>query len=296
MAVVGKYIKESDVDNWTTDTTQIEMQEIIDRVEENVEKITRDIFYPKTFHIFLDGNGKKQLFPFLNSRILSINKMSISDVEISTEDFTGDDILGSSGDYTITIIKDGITEDYYKNDYLGIYDVSEAINYYWGARIINNTATSSGGTSIFTIEQVLPMTLSTGGDTISLITNWDWNENSIYRSKRGVSHEPGELMELWEFYLNGHFPKGDRNVEVWGSMGHYTCPKQIKETCVILAKAENNSSLYSRQGFGIKSETLGDYSYSRFSASEGGKSLTGISEADQLLKNYIRKKLTLGAV
>ncbi|GAH31285.1 unnamed protein product, partial [marine sediment metagenome] len=37
--------------------TLADRQAVIDRVEAQVERITKDYFYPKTFYDFLDGNG-----------------------------------------------------------------------------------------------------------------------------------------------------------------------------------------------------------------------------------------------
>jgi len=286
---VGNYISTGDIDNFSTGNTSAQNNAIIDRVEETVDRITGDYFYPKTFHLFLDGNGKSQIFPKFKSKILSINEMAISEVGVSTIDFTSTGSEGSSGAYTVTLTKTGVTEDYYENDYLGIYDSSESVDYYWGSRITTNTATSSG-VSVFTIEQPLPMTLTTG-DTVSIIYNWDWNENSVYRSKPITISEPSVLNEPSSFYWDGKFPKGSRNIEIKGSYGWYECPEQIKQACIILTEYENDNTLYSRQGYGMKSEKLGDYSYSKF---DKKKFLTGVIEADELLDRYIRQKPILG--
>ena len=99
MSVIGKYISPNDINNWSADTTQTEMQEIIDMVEQTVERITGDFFYVKTFHKFLDGNRKVQMFPQFSSKILSINKMVVSEIEVTKTNFTGATISGSSGSY-----------------------------------------------------------------------------------------------------------------------------------------------------------------------------------------------------
>lgn len=297
MGVEGNYIKQNDVDNWVTDITQTEMQETIDRVEEIVEEVTGDIFYPKTFHLFLDGNGKNRIFPFLKSDILSINKIVISDLDISTVDYTGSKISGTSGAKTValTSTSTALTADYYENDYIGIYDTSESTDYYWGSRIISHTSSTVGGTATFTIEKALPMTLTTG-DTVSILYNWDFDKNSIWRSTEASTHEPNTLMKPVELMvLEGYFPRGNRNIEVWGVKGWYECPKSVKRAAVLLAKHENDETLYTSFKDGIKSEKLGDYSYSRFDESQkSGKTLVGISEVDRLLKLYVKKKAILG--
>jgi hypothetical protein len=293
MSVTGKYITQNDVDNWKNDTTQEEMQEIIDMVEQTIERITGDFFYIKTFHKFYDGNGKKAILPLMNSKILSINKLSISDSEIDTTDITATNSSGSSGSLTINLTQSDITADYYKNNYLGLYDDSETENYYWATRIISNTATSSGVVE-YTLANALPTTVATG-DVVSLITNWDWDSDSIFRDRPITLSEPGVDPEPWEFGHYSTFPYGARNIEVWGTMGHRSCPLNIKKSCIILCKAENDETLYSRQGYGMKSERLGDYAYIRDSSQKSNKTLTGIAEADQKLKSYIRRKPKLGA-
>lgn len=292
MTIEGKYISEYDVDNWADDTTQTEMQEIIDRIEETIEDITEDIFYVKTFHEFLDGNGKDQIFPLFPYKILSVNKIAVSDIDIDTLDFTSTNISGSSGESTVTLTQSGISANYYQNDYIGIYDNS-ATEHYWGSRIVSHTATSSGDV-IYTLADALPMTLE-AVDTASVIYNWDWNSISIYRNPILTHHEPGDLMEPYEFFTNDIFAKGKRNIEVWGSYGKRICPKQIKQAAIILARYENDDTLYSSYGVGMKSEKLGDYTYSRFSDLQKNENkLTGISEADKLLSRYINRRPKLG--
>ncbi|GAG82404.1 unnamed protein product, partial [marine sediment metagenome] len=76
--------------------TLADRQAVIDRAEAQVERITKDYFYPKTFYDFLDGNGKDRLFLPIRQKILSINYMAISKVGVSTIDKTGMDIMSAS--------------------------------------------------------------------------------------------------------------------------------------------------------------------------------------------------------
>ncbi|MBA7556845.1 hypothetical protein ES705_49568 [subsurface metagenome] len=99
-------------------------------------------------------------------------------------------------------------------------------------------------------------------------------------------------MEPAEFFIGNYFPKGVRNVEVKGTIGHYSCPQAIIDACIILTRHENNSTLYTSYGE-FKSEKLGDYSYTR---DDGRKYLTGISEADLKIKPYINRRIVLGVI
>ncbi|GAI66090.1 unnamed protein product, partial [marine sediment metagenome] len=245
--------------------TLADRQAVIDRVEAQVERITKDYFYPKTFYDFLDGNGRDRLFLSIRQKILSINYMAISQVEVSTIDKTGTDIEGAQGEYTVTLII-STTANYYKGNYLGIKDISERVNNLWGSRILGNTVTDENGKSVFTLEQPLKMTLVTTpaeeADVVSIITNWGYDDDCIYRSPLGITHEPGTLMEPSEFFLNGCFPKGQRNIEIKGTIGHYSCPQAIKNACIILARDENDPTLYEHYEF--EKESMGRvYSYDR---------------------------------
>jgi len=279
----GKYITEDDIDNWPAESTAAERQVVIDEVEARVEKITKDYFYPKTFDIFLDGNDKNRLFLPIRQNILSINYMAIAEFEISTIDKTGSDITGSVGEYTITL-KISATADYYKNNYLGIKDDSKKTDNLWGCKILGNTATDIEGKSIFSLEQSLPVTLE-AADIVSIITNWDFDEDCIYRGKRVISSEPGVLKEPAEFFLDGRFPRGEGDVEIKGTIGYYVCPQAIKKACIVLARDENDPTLYEKYEF--ESESMGSvYSYSR----GGEEYLSGIIECDRYLKRYVNRK------
>jgi len=441
---MGNYIHEDDVDNWPDEYGDPEQQAVIDEVEAQVERITKDYFHPKTFHEFLDGNGRDRLFLPIRQKILSINYMAISEIEIPTIDKTGTDITSASlfvgdnvadnkaftinigdwdaltggvlssteggqtgnggkylvgatpstnllkldgklgtiltnlevgkkyritiyakkgaswnggkvtikcdgqskdlpdlttefvqtvfdftatgidatitidcasaptggneepadelwidtlefvqytgvaGGYTVTLTI-SVNADYYKNNYLGIKDDSERVNNLWGSRILGNTATDESGKSIFTLEQPLKATL-VEADVVSIITNWDYDDDCIYRNPLGITHEPGSLMEPSEFYLNGYFPKGQRNIEIKGTIGHYSCPQAIKNACIILARDENDPTLYEHYEF--EKESMGRvYSYDR-----GGELyLSGIIECDRYLKRYVNRNPILVA-
>jgi len=266
--------------------TLADRQAVIDEVEAQVERITKDYFYPKAFHEFLDGNGKDRLFLSIRQKILSINYMIISQVKVSTIDKTGTDIAGTQGEYTVTLTI-STTADYYKNNYLGINYASERIDNLWGSRILGNTATDENGKSIFTLEQPLKTTL-VEADIVSIITNWNYDDDCIYRSAKSTLHEPGTLMEPIEFLIDSYFPKGHGNVEIKGTIGHYSCPEAIKNACIILARDECDPTLYEHYEF--EKESMGRvYSYDRGEA----EYLSGIIECDRYLRRYINRRPVL---
>ena len=194
MPAAGNYVSESDVDNWPTGYTETQKQEVIDRVEEIVERATGDYFYAKDLDVKLNGNGKGRIFPSLRQDILSVTNLYVNDIEIPS-------------------------------------------------------------------------------------TEWSYDKDSVFVSLD--AEEVGELEVL--------FPVGNNNVRIVGTLGWSECPVSIKKACVILCRADNDPTLYTKYYKGT--EKLGDFSYST-----AEKPLAGIREADVLIRPYVRKKPMIGVV
>lgn len=90
---------------------------------------------------------------------------------------------------------------------------------------------------------------------------------------------------------SGLFPRGLGNVHIVGVYGWAVCPEAITQAAIILARYENDPTLYTSSA--LKSESIGPYSYTRLG---NQPSSTGIQEADILLKNYIRRKPMIAMV
>ena len=123
-------------------------------------------------------------------------------------------------------------------------------------------------------------------DDVALDTTmYSHDDNSIYLESTditgiGMSHLISSVYSL--------FPEGLGNIHVKGHYGWAAAPVTIKRICVILAKYENDPTLYNSIIEG--SESLGSYSYSF-----RGKSYTGVYEADRLIKQFISGKPLLQA-
>ncbi|GAH68088.1 unnamed protein product, partial [marine sediment metagenome] len=92
----------------------------------------------------------------------------------------------------------------------------------------------------------------------------------------------------------GIFPRGYNNIWVKGMMGEsIVIPEAIKQAAVILARWENDPTLYTYTGL-KKSEKIGDYSYTNLATTEADV-LTGIAEADFYLRLYVKRKPVLMA-
>ena len=278
----------STVDNWPSGLTPSQKEERILKAERFVEGLAKDYFYPKNFTLIMDGNGKSRLYVPVKPRILSINQLSINAEYKSTIDLTGsNNIEGTKGDYTIKLhINTSLNA--FRDNYIGIYDYSKSEDRYWGCRIISNTLTDGTGKSVFTLEEAVPETL-VNEDTVSIITNWRHDEDSVFSTLEGGIREPGVLVEPISLYAEDKmFVKGENNIRITGSYGYYNCPQAIRDACVILVQYEIEPERYETYFF--KSENLsGAYSYDRGNE----KMLSGIIEVDQLLRNYINKRLVL---
>lgn len=130
---------------------------------------------------------------------------------------------------------------------------------------------------------------------IELPPSWyDHDKSSIYlapcQSGYGESGFPwAELhYRLGEAADEGIFPRGYNNVWVQGRHGEGELPEAIKQAATILAKWENDPTLYTY--FGLKkSERIGDYSYTSVTTDEADV-LTGVMEADMFLRLYVKRK------
>ena len=91
------YISISDIDNWPDGMSDSEKQEVIDGIEQSVERITKDYFYAKAFDTKLNGNGKNRIYLSVEQEILSVTKVYINEVELTdTEwDYDEDSVFGS---------------------------------------------------------------------------------------------------------------------------------------------------------------------------------------------------------
>ena len=129
---------------------------------------------------------------------------------------------------------------------------------------------------------------------IEMPTSWyTWDKNSVFldpcTSGSGGAFDPELMYTLASVYEAGIFPRGYDNIWIQGTYGDEgAVPEAIKQAAIILAKWENDPTLYTNISY-KKSEKIGDYSYTNLAGSES-EILTGIVEADQFLRLYIKRK------
>ena len=109
------------------------------------------------------------------------------------------------------------------------------------------------------------------------------DKNSVYANPSAYDIIDPEIV-------NGIlFTKGMNNIRITCIIGHTTCPGAIKQAAIVLVRADNDSTLYSRYSMN-ESESVEGFSFKR-----PKRFLTGIHECDRLILPWIRKKLIIGA-
>jgi len=283
VSVEGNYITENDIDNFPSAYTEAQKLAAIQRVETLIEQLTKDYFYIKSFSVTLNGNGKNQLFLGLIPDILSVTEVKLSEVALGTGLFSYDES---------SIFRAALATAQCK----AVEDVTLS-----GTDPVQIDLTSHGFITGETVRLVsmTGITPSLNGEygltkvdenTFTLNSTDSSDYSGTFSSGTACFATLAELHYLTDETCDGVFPKGTKNVKITGTYGWSSCPAGIKQAAVILCRHENDETLYTAYS-DLDSERLGDYSYSRKE-----KYLTGILEADRLLKNYIRKKPILGAV
>jgi len=131
---------------------------------------------------------------------------------------------------------------------------------------------------------------------IALDSSWyTFDINAVYldpESATGGIDDPELLLRLK--YKKGIFSKGINNIKITGTYGWVadTCPASIEKATVILCRFENDETLYTSYDDVIE-DKLADATYKR---EFNKRFLTGIHEADKLIRNYIRNKPLMAAV
>ena len=284
MAAEGNYVKAVDIDNWGDAgiTEDADKQTVIDRIEEFIEKITHDYFYAKSFLISLDGNDKSRISLGLIPDILSISSVKINDITLAANFYAYDKntifrIIATTGQCKSI---DGITLT--------------------GSDPVSLEITAHGFISGERIRLISVVGITPSLDGEYVVTKLDANNltlNGTDSSDYTGTFESGTacFASLAEFHYQslttkGLFPSGMENIAVTGTYGWSSCPHQIKQACVILCQYENDPTLYTKYGF--KSEKVGDWAYDRGDE----KYLTGVLQADRLVRPYIRRKPMIGVV
>jgi len=370
--VCGHYLCAGHIDNWPSGITAEEQQEIIDKVEQIIDKVTETKWGGEAFDIKLNGNNKNRLFIPLHTDILTVTNVFINCVELDSSWWTydinsvfldpciGDSMWGTNairdGDFFNWKVAAPTTDLYYWKEIVvgsatinrdtaqvqvGNYCVRMDIpspatqagieqnfsllrnrNYRLAFKYMNsalakhaefmlrnsdrNESLKADGTWIAGLPFYVKLPNVVTWTDYSLdftshpdfanyklyLGNWSAAGSSIYFD--GVGILTAGIAAIAADITEGIFPRGFNNIQVIGTMGEsIAVPEAIKQAAVILAKWENDPTLYTYMGL-KKSEKIGDYSYTNLATSEGDI-LTGIMEADTFLRLYVKRKAILMA-
>jgi hypothetical protein len=121
-------------------------------------------------------------------------------------------------------------------------------------------------------------------------TWWTYDINSVYLDPEAATGDDYPELLLRLKYKTRLFPRGQGNIKVTGTYGWSSCPVAIKRATIILCRFENDETLYTEYD-DLASDKLGDMTQTR---GADKKFLTGVQEADRLIRNYIRKRPMMG--
>ena len=260
-------------------------QEVIDRVEQLIEKITKDYFYIKPFAIYRNGNGKDKLFlDLIPHIIINTSQLRLTDLVMAQNSTT---LTSATGGFIAGMVGEKIYISSGTNFVVGWYTIAGYTD--TNTVTLSKTAATAGAGSagVGAMGGIVQIKLS----GIELSATWyAFDVDSIYLDPQAASgNETAELM-LRLRYTKSLFPKGQGNIKIVGTYGWLACPVAIKQAATILCRYENDETLYTKYD-DLVSEKLGDASYGRGQK----KFLTGVQEADRLVRNYIRNRPMLGA-
>lgn len=123
-------------------------------------------------------------------------------------------------------------------------------------------------------------------------SDYTFDKNSIYINVGSGATDVETRYLLDNFDENAMFPRGFNNIRIKGTYGASTVPAWIKEVVKILVNDINDPTVYTHY---LASESIGGYSYSLTAEFASAKGLTGIKEADDIIKLFRRKKTILMA-
>lgn len=271
MAADGNYIKSTDVDNWADAgiTVDADKQVVIDRIEEQVERLTKDYFYPKAFDVRIDGNGANRIFPSFYQDLILVSNVYVNDIEIRSSEWEYDkDSIYSSilAQECQTLL--GVSRLFPAGKgnvrIVGIIGWPERLDIdgLSGAFIVGETITGGASTTTAIIREVAPTYLKIAGRSTTNFRDDEQIAGGTSEATANVNSTNGAVNDP---------------------------PKAIKKACIILCRYENDPTLYTKYYKGT--EKMGDFSYST-----AEEPLAGVREADVLIRPYVRKKPMIGVI
>ena len=296
MAASGNYIVESDVDNWPSAIAATE-DFATTAVEISMEKITVANDIATCTEIQFSSTGELPA-PLVTGTIYYAINIDSTHIQVATNpvnaaaDTPVPVNLTDQGSGTHTLdIGSGSSETERQEVIDRAEQLIEKITQdYFYAKDFAVYRDGNGKDKLFL--GLIPYILSVTEILISGIelgsSYWTFNIDSVYLDPEVATGETAEMM-LRASQFTKLFPKGMGNVKVTGTYGWSACPVAIKQAVIILCRYENDETLYTKYD-DLVSDKLGDMTQNRGQK----KFLTGLMEADRLIREYIRKRPMMG--
>jgi hypothetical protein len=273
MAANGQYIADSDVPNWADGATDAQKLVIIKRVENRLEKLTKDFFYPRVFGVDVNGSGSHVQNLGLFPNILSITLVKIATVTLNADYYTHDKhsiYLDTSGALTLSDLRyllrisesSPLFPTGIRNVHVdGTYGWTELLSIDTIVGVFKVGETITGGSSAATavIDAVEPDGLRIKGRSATDFTDDETITGGTSAATAAVNSATGAVNAP---------------------------PDDIKQACIMMASYENDNTLYTVYNTG--SESQGGRSYSTTE-----NPLTGLREVDLLIRPFVRKRIRL---
>ena len=270
-AIAGNYISEGDVGNWPAGITDEDKLDAIERSEAEVERVTKDVFYEAPFDVFKDGPGADFIELYFRGRIQSVSAIYIEGIVMNAVNY-------SHNAHVVHRSNVGIESD----DYL---------------RYLRNRRRRYGDAALF----------PEGMGNLEIVGTIGWPEKLDYDNLSGT-FRVGEVITgatnsytawvkkvtssaLWIAGKSGQYVDDEEveggtseaTADVDSASGAVTDPPNgIKQAAKMLARFDNDSTLFTRYEEGSES-------IAGVSVSNPRRPLTGIREIDRILSRFVRK-------
>jgi hypothetical protein len=295
MAASGNYITESDVSNWPVaiDATEDFETTAVDIDTEQIT-VTNDIATCTELKFSTTGSLPD---PLLTDTVYYAIKVDATHIKVASNPVnaaagTAINLLDiGSGTHTVDI--GGGSSETERQEAINRAEqlIEKLTKDFFYAKSFEEYFDGSGSNKLFlnyypdilSITEVLIY-------EVELDSSWyTHDKDTIYLdpSSGGGDEVPELLYRLGQKEVL--FPKDDGNIKVTGTYGWSSCPPAIKRATIILVNYENDPTLYEAYN-DFSAEKLGDHSINLGTR----KFLTGIAEADNLIRPFIRKKPSLG--
>ena len=88
---MGNYIEHTDIGFWPTGYSTADKDAVIDRVEEQIDRICHDVFYEHSATVTLDGNGQQRLPHEQGKNLTGVSSLTVDSGAVSADSYSFND-------------------------------------------------------------------------------------------------------------------------------------------------------------------------------------------------------------